>query len=252
MQFAVTVGLLRFIFNKYDVFGEIRQLNGVGWVTVCAVVVLYVAQIWVVTFRLLLVLRQIGGGGTFLGICRSTLIGTFFTQTPLSMIGGDVSKLWVIARDGTPLRVAASAVAIDRVLGLLSLVGLICLTMVPLWLTVVDPGLRVGIVFSIALIMAGTVFLLLLQKMPARLQALPVIGWFAVMSREFHSLLRVPGSLAAFILLGMIAHVLSLSIMYVIAADLHVPVSFWNILVLAPFALLVSSAAAFHWGVGRA
>lgn len=45
--------------------------------------------------------------------------GSFFSQTPLSNVGGEMARVWFLSRGKVSLHLAASSVTLDRLFGFL-------------------------------------------------------------------------------------------------------------------------------------
>jgi glycosyltransferase 2 family protein len=93
---------------------------------------------------------------------RVTLESMFFSQTFVSFLGGDALRIWRIRRCGLPLDQAASAIVLDRLIGITGNHAFF-LAMLP-WLLsqISDPKIFVGLVVLAAVGVFGVAVVLLL------------------------------------------------------------------------------------------
>jgi uncharacterized protein (TIRG00374 family) len=93
---------------------------------------------------------------------RVTLESAFFSQTFVSFFGGDALRIWRIRRCGLPLNQAASAVVLDRLIGI-TVNHVFLLAALPWLLTEIsDHAIRVGLVALASAGVAGFAFMLFL------------------------------------------------------------------------------------------
>lgn len=108
------------------IYGNFREFLDVKYLTIvifCLVGYLFILVLnavrWVVVIRIY---------GIRLGLRLSflwTLIGHFFNQVLPTSVGGDAVRIWQAARQ-IPLRFAVSSVVVERLVGLIALLFLIC------------------------------------------------------------------------------------------------------------------------------
>jgi glycosyltransferase 2 family protein len=91
-----------------------------------------------------------------------TLESAFFSQTFVSFLGGDALRIWRIRRCGLPLAQAASAIVLDRLIGI-TVNHILLLAALP-WLLseIPDHAIRLGLIALAAAGVAGFVCLLVL------------------------------------------------------------------------------------------
>ncbi len=77
---------------------------------------------------------------------RYSLIAAFFNQTLPSTVGGDASRIWMLARNESGWRNATYSVLIDRGVGLFAL-AVVVLALLPWTLSLIqDPVARIGVI----------------------------------------------------------------------------------------------------------
>jgi uncharacterized protein (TIRG00374 family) len=251
-QLIITCTILWYLSQTIDfghVYDIIRNISALSLVSALA---LYCLQIFVAAHRLRYVLRLLGSEATLVTTARSVLACSFFGQTPLSNFGGDMVRVWTICRDGINLRNAASAVTIDRLFGFLGLVAIILCTLPALWLHATNPVLRLGIIAVLGIVSLGIAIFIALQKLPVGLrQRFRFVDWLSQVSCEFHMILLAKSSFAVILGMAVAAHFFTLLIIYILAREVAMPVTFFEILYLTPFPLLASllPVSVGGWGV---
>ncbi len=121
LKVAISLGLIAFIFTR----PEIRSVDWSAiladlrlWPWLLALAIYFVAIGWNV-LKWQYLLRTLGVRVPYPSLYRYNLVGLFFANLPLSMIGGDIARGWDLARhtEGQAAPVAVS-VLIDRLVGL--------------------------------------------------------------------------------------------------------------------------------------
>ncbi|MEJ2208289.1 MAG: lysylphosphatidylglycerol synthase transmembrane domain-containing protein [Anaerolineae bacterium] len=121
LKVAVSLGLIAYIFTRPTIRDADWSAMLAGfrlWPWLLALVLYFVAiSLNVLKWRHLL--RTLGVEVPYPGLFRHNLVGLFFANLPLSMIGADIARGWDLARhtDGQGAPVAVS-VLVDRVVGL--------------------------------------------------------------------------------------------------------------------------------------
>jgi uncharacterized protein (TIRG00374 family) len=121
IKVAVSLGLLAYIFTQ-------PSIRGVDWTTVLAELrvwpwlvglAIYFIAIGFNVLKWQYLLRTLGVRVPYPALYRHNLVGLFFANLPLSMIGGDIARGWDLARhtEGKTAPVAVS-VLVDRLVGL--------------------------------------------------------------------------------------------------------------------------------------
>ena len=121
LKVVVSLGLIVYIFTRptirYADWGAI--LAGVRlWPWLVALVIYFIAiSLNVLKWQYLL--RTLAVQVPYLALYRNNLVGLFFANLPLSMVGGDIARGWDLARstEGRTAEVAVS-VLVDRLIGL--------------------------------------------------------------------------------------------------------------------------------------
>jgi uncharacterized protein (TIRG00374 family) len=126
---------------------------------------------------------------------RLTLESAFFSQTFVSFLGGDALRIWRIRHCGMPLRQAASAVVLDRLVGIVVNHALLLVALPWLVAEISDHTIRIALVVLAAAGVAGFACVLLLGAfygttpgLAGRLEGSrigPLVSELAVVGRHF-------------------------------------------------------------------
>jgi glycosyltransferase 2 family protein len=118
---AISLGLVVFVFTRPTIRGADWQsilANVRAWPWLVALAV-YFGAIGLNVLKWQYLLRTLGVHVPYTSLFRHNLVGLFFANLPLSMVGGDIARGWDLARHarGQGAAVAVS-VLVDRVVGL--------------------------------------------------------------------------------------------------------------------------------------
>jgi hypothetical protein len=162
LKLAFTIAIFGAIVAKADFRQIFAILPLIAPVAILIALALAFLQSGISAARLSMVIalyqRQLPLGGSL----RVTLESAFFSQTFVSFLGGDALRIWRIRRCGLPLSQAASAVALDRLIGI-TVNHVFLLAALP-WLLVEisNHAIRVGLIVLAGAGVAGFAFLLFL------------------------------------------------------------------------------------------
>ena len=124
LKIAVSVGLLAYVLTRPAILdadwrGMLAHLQVGHWLLALAV---YLVAIGLNVAKWQVLVRALDIYVPYPSLFRHNLVGLFFANLPLSMVGGDVARGWDLARTSAPGQAAPVAVSVllDRLLGLAS------------------------------------------------------------------------------------------------------------------------------------
>jgi uncharacterized membrane protein YbhN (UPF0104 family) len=251
VQLALTAVVIWYVakhINLTVVAAQIMQLTAKETILIF---LLLVVQVVAAAYRVRTALSYLGSNCTLASGIEAVLIGSFFAQTPLSLVGADAARLWVLHRGGATLRDAASGVVLDRIAGFVTLLLLILAIVGPLWVMVPDPAMRIGIVVSLAMTMGGILAFGALRWMPSRLRRLRGFEWLAQVATHAHMVLRERRFAQRLNGLSLITMLINVEIIYILCQALGLRITPLQCLILTPFPLLLSMLpiSMSGWGV---
>jgi uncharacterized membrane protein YbhN (UPF0104 family) len=250
-QFAIAAGSFWLVLRKVDFEAAWSLMSKVSPGLVALLFALILTQITFLAWRLQVVAKAIGQSCRYIDCLYTVMIGAFVGQTPASVIGADAARIWYLLRGGLSLRDSASAVAIDRVLGLAALVGMVMLTDLPLILLVQDFWMRAAIVLVTLGGIGGFAVLLMLRWLPQWTQKGRLVRWLSELARLLGGVLLHRSYALTIVSLGFVGHLFSIVIIYLLFASFGARQTFVECLVLTPFPLLLSllPISIGGWGV---
>lgn len=253
-QILVTALLFWYIGRHFGLAAALSHLWELAPQSLLAAVALYLVEILLLALRLRVTVRALGGDCTLTIALRAASVGLFFGLTPASVIGGDVARVWILARDGMPWRPAASSVALDRIFGFLGLMTITVVALPSLWHATVDPKLRSGITLALGGACLAPIVFLWLRKLPNAVRRFAFVDWIAQASLQFQHLLRRSRTTGLILTLAIAVHIGTLLILYSLARGVGAGLTLVQVFYLAPFPLLCSMIpiSLGGWGVREA
>lgn len=188
-----------------------------------------------------IILRRLGvvlPGGD---VTRWTYAGVFFSQVLPATVGGDGLRIWLATRSKAPLATVVNSVILDRVAMVLSLVVLVVAS-APWFESLLSPNqlwLLAGVL--VAGTVAGLLFVLLADTLPASLLQWRLGRWVASLSRDTRLLLLNPrAGTSIFVLsLASVANIMVSLCIFCLAFGAQAP--WYHILMLLPPVIAAST-----------
>lgn len=121
LKVAISLGLVVYIVTRPTILAAdwsaiLSRLQVWPWL---AAMLIYFVAIGCNVLKWQYLLHTLGVNVPFAGLFRHNLVGLFFTNLPLSMVGGDIARGWDLARHTTGQTAAvAVSVLVDRLVGL--------------------------------------------------------------------------------------------------------------------------------------
>jgi glycosyltransferase 2 family protein len=195
LKVVFSVAILYAIVAKSDLREILATLQLIAPVSVLMALMLAFLQTGCAAARLSVIVevykRRLPLGDSF----RLTLESAFFNQTFVSFLGGDALRIWRIRRCGMPLRQAASAVVLDRLVGIAVNHALLLAALPWLLAEVSDHRIRIALIVLAVAGIAGFACILLLAAFYSPTQGLarrlehsrmgPLVSELAAVGRHF-------------------------------------------------------------------
>jgi len=251
VQFGIAAGAFWLIWHRVDLGAAWTLISGLSTKLVVVIFVLIYVQIAIVSWRLVFVVKAIGKSISFPACFLTLMSGAFAGQTPAGMIGGDAARVWYLVRGGLPLRDAATAVTIDRILGFAALVVIVAFTDFPLFFLVRSIWMRAPIIVISLAAVGAIIAVLTLQLLPQSLQRFRFVRWLADLSVLLSAVLRHRRDCAVVMALGFSGHFLSVGAIYLLLVGFGASLTIAQSVVLTAFPLLLSllPISVGGWGV---
>lgn len=250
-KIALSFVLIWYAFSKIDVGGAMELLRNISAYAIVVVLVLMFVQMLIAALRLRELLTRLGVRCDMIDAVDVVMIGTFFSQTMISFIGGDAMRIWRIVRSSTSVGVATRSIIFDRTAGFVGLIMLALLGLPFLLQLIKQPELRISLLIAMAGFVAGFLFFLSLRHMPAVFKRWRVFNLVADFAKEAVTLSRNKKGLIVVLGLSLSIHIMNVVILYVIALSLSIEITFLNALILLPPVLFMSMLpiSVAGWGI---
>lgn len=251
-KLIVSVGLLWFVAHEAELTGLHSRLGRLvsGLAALALAVLLF--QLWVAALRWYLIGTRVGVDLSLRLFWRHLLVAQCFSQALPSSVGGDVIRLWLVQRSGIALRPAFVSVALDRVLGLLSLVLVAVIALLLPSAAKFDGSARVAIWTLAAGALGGLFAVLVAARLPATwFGASRVMRIAHETARGMRAVCVQPRTCLGVIASSLSVHLLSIAGIWLLARALGIGVDAPTLAATVPVALLAASVPVSigGWGV---
>lgn len=239
LRAVVTIGLLALVLHIAGAERVLEKLNEANVAFIAIGTGVAVAQLLVLVWRWQMVTRLLSGAAIefsqlTLGVGRSMLLAAPLPST----VGGDVVRI-VLLRPRLGLAAATRSVVCDRVVGLMTLVALVTVTL-PFFAYRIDSGVTFATIAAVCLI--GLAGFACLVEAPSLVAKLPLVGRYAAaVAMDARAVLTGSGRGALCVALGFASSLLIVPLTYYWANAVHAPVSLSACLLIVPVTLFVSS-----------
>jgi uncharacterized protein (TIRG00374 family) len=250
-KLLTSAGLIYLIGVNVDLGQAMNTAAQLGFVPTSIAASLALLQIPCLGFRWRSILKLLDLSSTTGEILRLTFIGFFFNQVLPTSFGGDAVKAWYLHRQGALLKFAILSVIFDRVAALCLIIGTVIILLPALSGLLDDRVVFWSLAIAIALIGLAIVSALFAHEFIARsLRRVKALAAFAdfvqIFGRTFSS-----RSILHPIIWALAGLFLSITIVFLLALGMDIPLSFWECLVIVPIVILGASLPISFagWGV---
>jgi uncharacterized protein (TIRG00374 family) len=248
---AVTVGLIWLVLHNIDLEDTMQRVRSISaFVAVGGLLLLLLLSLLSIV-RWQIVMRQFGRVLGFGLTTRLFFEGLFFNQALPSTVGGDGVRIYRSFRAGLPLAAAINSVVLDRVLGLTSLMLLAALAQPLFYERVESTAARLSFSAVFVVAVSGIFALLLIGYLPLWVRRWKLVSGLVDMSHAARKVFVTPSVLLPVTVLSVLGHLISVTIVYLLAGSLNLGVSFLDCLVMVPSVLLLATVpvSVAGWGV---
>ena len=168
-KLLLSIGVIVYLVRRLDLQQLRVNLFAVDPWTFLLALVLVSVQTVILNGRWMLIMRSLHVAIEWLAGMRILMISLWFNQVLPSSAGGDVVRIWLLRRRGVQWSQAVKGVMADRFTALLGLIALMLLGLPFLFMRVHNSAAELAIGGLAAAGVAGTIFLLTLDRWPARI-----------------------------------------------------------------------------------
>jgi hypothetical protein len=257
IKIAVSALLLAALAYKLDWSEVGASLSGISWWYLPIAVALQMLSFVLGNVRWWLLLRTHRLGHRLLGLLPQYFVGAFFNNVLPSSTGGDLLRMYYVYRQRHGAAVAASPVLTERLLGLVTIVGIA---------TVALPFLDQanGVVAALAHVMpwlcagavAGLIFLgcrpcyYLLHNFLQRWSRFRIVGTALKVAEASHTYLARPGLVLRLIALSLAIQAAEILLFYSLGTAVGANLEFWHYVLIVPLLLAAAAIPVSIGGLG--
>ena len=250
-KFFVSGLLIWFIAANFEIGAAAERLKDVQYIYILAAFGIFLGLLVNNTARWLIVLNALHADLSFTIAAKILYISVFFNQTLPSAIGGDAFRMFLSRKAGVDLKGAINGVMLERVATLSGLILLVLITQPFLLTRIGDNPAKYAFPVLAGLAVVGIIFLMLLDRVPARFQNWKIVRGLGHLATDTKKLFLSPRHAIKAIVLGVVGNVLIALMAYMTALALAIEVSLLDCLVLIPPVILVMTLpiSIAGWGV---
>ncbi len=241
LKLAVSVGLLALLLGTMDMAAVAAVLGRLPPAAIAAGLVLMLLQITVLGLRWWLVMAAIEVPIPIRKALPVTFIGVFFNQVLPTSFGGDAVRMWQAHRIGVGGEAAVVGVVLERLGGLFGLAVLTAFGAAYLGGEIDNQTLRLGLLATLPVAVAGVVALAMLDRLPARWRRGAVLEKAARLARDSRRVFLTPAKALPLLLLSLLSHGLAAAAIYAFAEGLQLGLPFLTCVALFSAVILVTA-----------
>ena len=254
LKIVVSVGLIYFLFSDIDLGAERDRIMSADiGLALVALAMMYV-QMALAGARWWATLRAFEKPLPLIEMTRLFYIGVFFSQALPSSVGGDPIRIYMAYKGGLPLSKSINSVMLERGVAIIGLVLLVAV-LFPIIADKLTAEIQTLALSALGLlatgIVCGLVFIMFLDRVPARFQHFRLVMALAHLASDTRRLFLSPANALHVIFWGVVAHANMALCVYFLAAALDLPVTWIDCMVLTPPVLLMTTLpiSIGGWGV---
>lgn len=255
LKIVVSVGLMGVLISGIDLGAERDRIMAADMGLLLAAAVALALQVGIGGARWWVVMRAIGTPMRLIDLTRLFWIGGFFSQALPSSVGGDPIRIFMTYKEGgMSLGKAINGVMLERVVTIVGLVVLVALVQ-PSFLPKIDENARMLTIWGLALLAAGTVFVIIalmcLDRLPESLTRFRIVRGMHTLADDTRKLFLHPVHAGLAIVFGVLTHVNISYCVFLLAQSLAIDVTWLDCMVLMPPVILVTTLpiSIAGWGV---
>lgn len=244
---GVIIALILWKVGVADVIDYARKVSPQG---IALVLVLMILQLVLAALRQQGVATMFDSTLKLLASLQITFIGNFLSQTFISVVGGDVSRIWLLVRQGISAKASTCIVAFDRLIGVMAH-HLLVLVALPWLLAIFDGPRSRPAVIAIAVVgTAAFAFLLAAGFVGARFDVSKWLPASIARQRAARAIMHVvtvkraaflhPGLGAVALMLSLVMAAMNGLIVYVLFHDIGVDISLFDCIIIVPLLMEVA------------
>jgi glycosyltransferase 2 family protein len=248
IQLILTIIILLSLLYFYDFEIVFFHISKMDYSFLILFVLLAISNFILVCLRFSVILDFLKINFKFTDIVKNNLLGSFVNQTPLTVVGGDIFRIVSLKKNGLDLISSFKAIAIDRLIGLFSILLMITFTLLNFFQIINNSLISNIITIFFLLGWIGFLFIMFFKFFRINVKKLDFINQ---LSLSLIDILRPSMILVKILVASTVANLVTIILVFCICLSMKINISFFNCLLIVPitmyFSLLPISMGG--WGV---
>ena len=256
LKFLVSGALIWYLFdrNHHAIDDALVSVRDIDTGMLALAILMMFGQVVVCGLRWRAVLVALGEP---LSLAKSTLlfyIGSFFSQTLPSSVGGDAVRMYKGRRAGLSLSAAINSVMLERGATVVALVILVMATQ-PVFLRRVSDEMGDWMILILTVLTVGLIgglaFTMVLDRLPESLRHWRLVKGLAYLATDTRRVFLKPGPFVRSVGWGLVGHVNIAMFVYLLVLGMKIDATLVDCLALVPLVLLATTLpiSIAGWGV---
>jgi hypothetical protein len=240
LKIAAAVGTLSYLISRVGLSTAYESLLNSDVTFLLAGTLVLALQPIIGAVRWMLILNALNAPHTAKQIVRWNYIGVFFGQVLPATVGADAIRIWLAGRGASAWRVPVVSVALDRIVMLIVLAGLL-LVGLPYVSQMIDaPWVQYLVpMFAVAGI-SGVIFLALSDKLPIDYRRRRSLRALQYLAEGVRSLIMKPVALAQVLSVSLLSYLCLMTSVFLFVRAFGAENGYFEIIVLLPPVLVAS------------
>ena len=248
IQLILTIIILSSLLYFYDFEIVFFHISKMDYSFLILFILLAITNFILVCLRFNVILDFLKINFKFSDIVKNNLLGSFINQTPLTVVGGDISRIVSLKKNGIDLTSSFKAIAIDRLIGLFSILLMITIFLFNFFQIINDYLISNLITIFFLLGWIGLLLIIFFKFFRINVKKLDVIN---KLSSSLIDISKPSMILVKILVISTLANLITILLVFYICLSMKINISFFNCLLIVPitmyFSLLPISMGG--WGV---
>ena len=251
-RIAITVALLYWLFSQVEFDMVLDRLAGArpGFLVV-GMIIIVGQSIGLMATRWRIVLNALGAPEPWRRLARIMAVASFFNETLPSTVGGDAVRAMMLRGERRPLGLVAQSIAMERGLGLMSLMVFSFVGALGLVPFVDDPIPLIGVAAAAGTGLLGAGFLVLLARLDLDPPFAALRRPYAAVTGAVDALRSNRRRLVLIVGLSFLGQLAVFITLWMVTLALNIPLTPWHAMAIMPGVILVTVVpiSVGGWGV---
>ena len=250
-KLAITGLLFWYLTTKIDFSESFDQIFSISPGIVILVIALIMAEIAVVSLRWKIIMKKIGINLRVFELFKIYLVANFFNVTLLSSLTGDAFRVWKLSKITKPLTKIFNGIVLDRLVGIIGLLSIIAIGVFILPIEEIEQWTKRSLLVFLITLIAIYFILIRIKDLRKDLEKWKIIKFFKKIATDTVALVKDYRCFSLMIFYSLFIHLINIVVIYILAIDLGIAISFLASFVLFPIVIfsMLAPISIAGWGV---